>query len=88
MLVQVWPLVHLNDVFPIRRVLVQNFDMGHSSHSALIIGKSKFMSENTCLDLECQEYFLLGFYSFSEVMIGENQRVGFCCGSWFDLSQE
>jgi|ETN07SMinimDraft_1059922.scaffolds.fasta_scaffold699268_1 hypothetical protein len=45
-------------------------------------------SEYTCLDLECQEKFLLGFYSFSEVMIGENQRVGFCCGSWFDLSQE
>jgi len=54
MLVQVWPLVHRNDVFPIRRVLVQNFDMGHSPHSALIIGKSKFMSESTCLDLECQ----------------------------------
>ena len=54
MLVQVWPLVHRNNVFPIRRVLVQNFDMGHSPHSALIIGKSKFMSESTCLDLECQ----------------------------------
>ena len=54
MLVQVWPLVHRNDVFPIRRVLVQNFDMGHSPHSALIIGKSKFMSESTCLDLKCQ----------------------------------
>ena len=40
--------------FPIRQVLVQNFDMGHSSHSALIIEKSKFMSENTYLDIECQ----------------------------------
>ena len=70
--------------FPVR--FLNHLDSGISLF--VVIGKSKYRFEHTCLDLECQEKFLLGFYSFSEVMIGENQRVGFCCGSWFDLSQE
>jgi len=31
------------------------------------------------------DFILFGLYPFSEVMIGENRRFGFCCVSWFDL---